>query len=83
MPPPTDAMSHPDTLLRMACAASLAAPDSGLTPAQADWLRARLQSQAAFTPHERQKIKAPLLAWCTRRGIEVKVAAQFGEEGTV
>ena len=80
--PPTNALPHPDTVLRIACAAYLTAPDSALTSAQADWLRARLQSQEAFTIEERQKIKAPLLAWCARRGIEVKVAAQCGEEGT-
>ena len=78
--PQTNTAPHPDTVLRMACAAYLTFPDGSLAPAEADWLRTRLQSQEAFTPHERQTIKAPLLSWCVRRGIEAKVAVQFGEE---
>lgn len=74
-------MAHPDSLVRIACATWLTADDSGLTQAQQDWLRTRLQSMTPLSPVEKARLKAPLLVWCRRRGIAEKVAAQF-EEGS-
>lgn len=71
MPPPQD------RTLRTALSLWLTAVDSGLTPAQASWLRTRLRSVAPLTDAEKGKLRGPLLAWGRRQGIAAKIAAHF------
>ena len=73
-------MPHPDTLPRLACCLWLTALDSGLTKAQAAWLRTRLHSRAPFTPQERARVRPALLAWCAQHGLDVVAQAWPGTE---
>lgn len=54
---------EPDQVLRMALAAMAADPTSSLTVAQRQWIIALASRTDRLTPHERTRLKAPLLAW--------------------
>jgi hypothetical protein len=59
--------SAQDTVLRLALGMYAADPFSPLTAPQRQWVVTRLQTTAALTPHERQALRAPLLAWVSER----------------
>jgi hypothetical protein len=81
MPPITLAptASAQDTVLRLALGMWAADPFSPLTAPQRQWVVTRLQTTAALTPHERQALHDPLLAWVGERHPRILaiVARQF------
>jgi hypothetical protein len=66
--PALPAPRAPDVVLRMALVCWRLDPHHGMTPAQHAWLTARLTDHTPLTPPERARLRAPLLAWCQRRG---------------
>ena len=64
-----------DTVLRMALTCLLVDLDHGLTTSQHAWLTTRLAARTPRTPGDRARVRAPLLAWCTRFGGERLAAA--------
>jgi hypothetical protein len=71
--------SAQDTVLRLALGMWAADPFSPLTAPQRQWVVTRLQTTAALTPHERQSLRTPLLAWVGERHPRILaiVARQF------
>lgn len=75
-------MSHAairDSVVRMALASMAADPQSALTTVQRQWIVDLVPRTTPLTAHERERLKAPLLAWVEARQprILVIVAAQF------
>lgn len=60
----------PDVVLRMALACWSVSLDHDMSPTQHAWLTTRLKDQTPLTSEERARLRAPLLAWCTRFGGE-------------
>lgn len=74
-------MIHTDTALRMSIAAWMLDTKATMPPAQWHWLTTRLKAHTPFTPVERARLKAPLLAWAVTMGdaYAAVVAREFGE----